>query len=262
MIRVVVVEDETVIRTGLVLLTPWERYGAEVIGEAADGVEGERLVARLDPDLVVTDIRMPGADGIEMIRRLRGRSRAVFIILTSYAEFSYAKEAIDLGVLSYVLKPVDDDEFGAAIGKAAATIRERAESTRHDTERNAAEAPADQSFPGFFSLPKDDFGDSRLAGAVALIQDRYMTNLTAHEAAASLGISESTFSRLFRAHTGYTFLEYLTNVRMKAALDLLADRRVRIYEIADRVGYADYRHFSEVFKRIFGHSPSEFRKGS
>jgi two-component system response regulator YesN len=85
--------------------------------------------------------------------------------------------------------------------------------------------------------------------------------LNVPDLAESLGISESSFSKLFKTRTGYTFLEYLTLYRMKQAMELLDQKNIRVSEVASMVGYGDYRHFGEVFKKIAGLTPSEYRKG-
>jgi two-component system response regulator YesN len=260
MIRVVVVEDEAIIRKGLVMLTPWANFNAEVIAEAGDGIEGEALITKLNPELVITDIRMPGASGLEMMRRLKGRCDSVFIIVTSYEDFSYAKQGIELGVLGYILKPLDQVEFAITLRKAVEAIKSKVEARFALDFPHNPSIQVEPTFSNFLAQTRQEMRDSRLAAAIAVIKERYMSDLTARDACDTLGISESSFNKMFKSQTGYTFLEYLTNYRMKIALDYLSNDTARIYEIADLVGYTDYRYFSEVFKKYFGCAPSDFRK--
>lgn len=112
MYKVMIVDDEIIIRNGLSLVVDWSDYGFEIIGEAANGIEGLDMIMDKNPDLILVDIRMPGLDGIEMlseIRKLGYNGKA--IILTGYAEFAYAKTAVALGVSAYMLKPIDEDEL-------------------------------------------------------------------------------------------------------------------------------------------------------
>ena len=129
MISVVVVEDEEYLRRELVLTTPWEKFGCTVIGEAADGVSGAELILRTKPDLVVTDIRMPGMDGIGMLKEVRrqGRDegRPVAIIVSGHQEFEYARSALKLGVEDYLLKPIDDRELERVVRSAVARFKAR-----------------------------------------------------------------------------------------------------------------------------------------
>ena len=114
--RIVIVEDEPRIREGLARLIGKIKPDYEIVGEARDGLEGLRIVAELRPELVVTDVRMPDLDGLEMLERLRGDSvEAKAIVLSAYSEFSYAREAIRLGVSEYLLKPISVGDLTQAL---------------------------------------------------------------------------------------------------------------------------------------------------
>ena len=111
MIKVILVEDEIHIRRGLSLFTPWQQYGCVLIGEACNAFEGEEMVEKLQPDIVIVDICMPGRTGLEMIENLQGKGKTEYIILSGHNDFEYARRAISLGVTGYLLKPTDDVEF-------------------------------------------------------------------------------------------------------------------------------------------------------
>ena len=108
MFRAVLIEDETLLRHGLLMTTPWKELGFEVVGDAADAVEGERLILQTRPDLVVTDIQLPQVSGLDLIERLNERLPCDYIIISGHDAFSYAQHAISLGVKAYLLKPIDD----------------------------------------------------------------------------------------------------------------------------------------------------------
>ena len=118
MYRVLLVEDEEIIRKGIRYSVPWEEYGCSVVAEAENGAVGEEKIAELRPDIVITDITMPVKSGLEMITDTREEYKYIAIILTGYSEFEYAQQAIRNGVSDYVLKPLDMDEMGAALEKA------------------------------------------------------------------------------------------------------------------------------------------------
>lgn len=110
MLKVLVVDDEAVVRRGIVLGVDWASMGCVVVGEAANGEEGLLAAERYSPNLVITDIRMPKLDGIEMLRELRRRGcRAHVIILTAYSDFEYARSALQLDADDYLLKPFQDN---------------------------------------------------------------------------------------------------------------------------------------------------------
>ena len=111
MLKVLIVEDEDIIRKGLAYTMDWMSMGCVIVGEASNGKEGIEKILEFEPNIVLVDIMMPYIDGMEMIRRTIDKVPYKSVILTSYAEFSYAQEAIGLKVSDYLLKPVDQDEL-------------------------------------------------------------------------------------------------------------------------------------------------------
>ncbi len=116
MLRVLVVEDEEMIRKGIVLATDWQSLGCVVVGEAANGEEGILQAEACKPSLIITDLKMPKMDGLEMISRLREAGcDAYVIILTAYDSFTYAQTAIRLGAVDFLLKPFHDGDLENAV---------------------------------------------------------------------------------------------------------------------------------------------------
>lgn len=174
------------------------------------------------------------------------------IILSGYSEFEYARTAMRLGVDEYLLKPVEDIALRAAILRAKDRINER--SMRSRAERS------------FFSEYDATSSASEYSGyvdaAAKLMKSRYIQGVSIEEAAAELKVSAGHLSRLFKQETGYTFIDYLMHIRVKRAIELLRDPTVKVYEVADLVGYADARYFTQVFKKITGMTPREFKDGT
>ena len=125
MIRVLLVEDEELIREGLKVTTPWQEWGMEVVGEAADGEDGARKILELRPDIVITDVKMPKMNGLEMIEQIRGQTACEYIILSGYDEFALVKQAIHLEVKEYLLKPVDDGKLCPVLDRAVSNLSYR-----------------------------------------------------------------------------------------------------------------------------------------
>ena len=112
MYRLLIIDDEPMVREGIKILLPWEDYGFEITSDACDGKEGLKKVLELLPDLVLVDIKMPGFSGIELIKNAKEQGfKGKFIILTGHSDFEFAKSAISLGVRAYLLKPIDEDEL-------------------------------------------------------------------------------------------------------------------------------------------------------
>ena len=237
MYKVVVVEDESMVRKGIILTIDWSALDCVVVGEAADGLQALKAVERYDPSLIITDLKMPNMDGIQMMEALRARgSRAYVIILTAYDSFTYARSALRLGAVDFLLKPFHDGELEAAVIK----LRRRMEAEGSGT------APA---------LPERKKGDKSkyVLQAMDYIGQHYGDqNISVGEIAQHLGLSESHLSHLFRKETDYT----LSLIHIS---ELLRDCRTKVYEVAERVGYRDITYFSATFKKVTGMSPSEFQ---
>lgn len=248
MYKVIVVEDETMVRRGIILTIDWTALGCVIAGEAANGEEGAELAERLSPDIIVTDVKMPRMDGVEMIGRLRGQgSRARFIILTAYSDFKYAQSALRLGVSDYLLKPLKDGDLEQAIEHI------RSQTEEHPQKREAA-APVLR----FNSDAKSK--NKYVEEAIRYIREHYSQDITISTVAGFLEISEGYLSRVFKKEADYTFTSYLTFYRMQTAMELLKDCRVKVYQVADQVGYSDTAYFSVQFKKLLGVSPSEYQE--
>jgi two-component system, response regulator YesN len=118
MYGIIIVDDELFVRKGLIEMIDWENSGFKVIDEADNGDDALNLIRRKRPHLVITDIRMPGLDGIGLIQAVREEQlETEFIIISGYNDFSYAQQAVRYGVLDYVLKPVNENEIEKALHK-------------------------------------------------------------------------------------------------------------------------------------------------
>lgn len=138
MLKILVVEDNPLIMEGICKMIDWESCNGVLIGKAKDGDEALQLITEKTPDLVITDIRMPGKDGIYLLQYIqKNYSEMQTIVVSAYNEFSYAKEAIKAGSVNYLLKPIDPDELNAAVMKASEAIN-----SLGFHENTGADAPA------------------------------------------------------------------------------------------------------------------------
>lgn len=292
MYRVVIIEDETTVRRGIVLTIDWFSLGCMIVGEAANGEEGMDLVLRLSPDIVVTDVKMPKMDGVEMITKLRQAGcRSRFIILTAHSDFKYAQSALRLGVSDYLLKPLKDGDLeeavgtlvrtasgpgagmtaGAGVGPGAGMAAGAGFGPGGGMTAGAGFGPGGRMAAGVVSGPGADafpiYGfqtdrsaqNSYVEGAIRFIRHHYQEDISISTVAHELEISEGYLSRMFKKETSYTFTNYLIYYRLRLAMELLMDCRVKVYEVADQVGYSDTAYFSAQFKKIVGLSPSEYQ---
>ena len=242
--KVVIVEDEELVRRGIVQAVDWQSVDCVVAGESADGAEGLEVIRREKPDIIVTDIKMPRMDGIEMLRRLRGEGNAAAVILlTAYSDFTYAQAAVKLGAVDYLLKPFHDGELEEAVERLA-------DRGGHGPARAAPEIP---------SGAKSKY----VMESLRYVSEHYAEpDMSIAQVAKSLGISEGHLSHVFKRETGRTLGSYVTDYRIQRAKELLRDCRSKVYEVAEAVGYRDITYFSAAFKKAAGMSPSEYQKQS
>ena len=240
MIRVLMVDDEPLVRHGVAAGMDWASLGCEVVGEAQSGEEGLALARRLKPDLIITDIRMPKMDGITMMNMLREEGCAArCIVLTAHSDFEYARGALLFGADDYLLKPFRDQE----LTHAGARVCRKMESAP------AANTPA---------VKKEPEATGYVRQAMDYIAGHYADeNISIATIAEHLCVSEGHLSHVFKKQTGMTVTNYLTKTRIDAAMALLQTGRVKVYEAAAAVGYKDVTYFSATFKKLTGLSPSE-----
>ena len=247
MLRVLIVEDEEIIRRGLLCMIDWAGMGCRIVGDAADGREGLALMRTERPDVVLTDIRMPCMDGIEMAEAARAEGiLPQLVFLTSYAEFGYAQQALRLQAADYLLKPVDEAELAALMRRIAAD--------------GAAQEVMPQAVEGvdwqrYFS---DRLLNPYVRHAMERIRTDYRERLSIEGLAETAGVSASYLSRKFKEATGQTFLEFLTRTRLQSAVTQLRSGKYRVYEVAEENGFGDYKNFCTVFKKYMKCSPRTF----
>ena len=256
MYRIVVVEDELIVRQGIILTTDWSELDCEVIGEAKNGVEGLELILKLRPEIVITDIRMPEMNGIEMTKKVLEVYSPAIIYLTAFSEFEYAKEALSLGAVDYIIKPFKDHELFESVTRAKQQVQNQIWVDKMKTETVKPTEGLEQFFSGSVKSKHHN-----ILKATAIIREKYASDISVESVAEALEVSKSYLSDLFKKETSYTFHEYLTNTRLMVACQLMEAPHYRIYEVAQKVGYRDQRYFSQVFKKHLGLSPQEFKEG-
>ncbi|MEG1777975.1 MAG: response regulator, partial [Angelakisella sp.] len=179
--RIMLVDDEEEVRTGIINKIDWEAAGFEVVGDAENGEEGLEKLELLDPDVVLTDIRMPYMDGLTMSERIRQIHPSVKIVIFSgYDDFEYAKQAIKLNIIEYILKPVNVEELTAILGRIKKTLDDEIEQRRNVRSLR-------ESFVKNLPILKDHFLQNLVHGQVEsnriplLLKEYHITRADAKE---------------------------------------------------------------------------------
>ncbi len=253
MYRVLIVEDEDIIRKGIAYTMDWMGMGCTIAGEACNGKEGLDKIKELEPDIVLADIMMPVMDGIEMIREAKKRGIGDFksIILTSYADFEYAKAAIDLDVSAYLMKPASEDELKKDVEKIIAELEKEYRFKEFSKKQRSFEDID-------IVYIKQDKDNDYVKYVLEATKEHYAEKISIEQFSEKLGVSGSYLSRKFKEATGTSYLDFLNKYRVQQAIRLLETGKYKVYEVSDMTGFSDYKHFSTVFKRYTEVAPSEF----
>lgn len=241
MYSIMIVEDEYLVRQGIASLVDYEQFGMQVIAQAENGIEAWQKFQKNPADILLTDINMPQMNGLELAKLVREQAPTCHIVfLTGYDDFDYARSAIKLGADDYLLKPFSKDDVEEMLAKVR---------TKLDKERKKVQ----------IQNLVDQGQRSELEEA---IHERLAdSELSLKSLASQLGFSPSYLSVLIKKELGLPFQDYLIQERMKKAKLLLLTTDLKIYEIADQVGFEDMNYFSQRFKQVVGLTPRQFKKG-
>jgi len=245
MYNIFIADDEAWIIIGIKKLIEKSGFPFRVIGEANNGVTTLEEVEKKTVDVLFTDIRMPGLDGLELMEALRKSKPDVKVVLISgYAEFTYAQKALELKAYDYLLKPIEQEQLNKVLSRLMEEFSEKAGTSEDVLEESEEEV----------SL-------TMIRQIVNEIQQRYTENITLTDLAEKYGISISHLSSLVKNELKLPFSEYITARRIQRAKELLADESLSIAQVAEQTGYNDYFYFTRVFKKTTGLSPSKYRNG-
>ncbi len=262
MIRLLIADDEKLEREALAELVQ-RRFEREVVLEVAEnGRKAADTAVLWGADLILMDIEMPGMSGLDAARAvLAQRPSCRVIFVTAYSLFQYAHEAVHLGACDYLLKPVDPDELEASVRRAIRQI---------ETERKLEELAAAQPQPEQTETEEEaedapEEGENSQTALVMAhvrryLEDNYMFDLSLDSVGEILHISPAYLSAQFKKYQKMNFLDCLTELRINAAKELLADPFRSSAEVASMVGYEDASYFARAFKKHTGMTPTQYRR--
>ena len=239
-LRVLLVDDEIMIREGFKRLFDWESHDCQVVGEAADGMEALTKIDSLQPDIAIMDINIPIMNGLKVIQLARIKHPDMaFVIVSGYDDFAYCREALRLQITDYILKPVNYEEFGTCIDNLKISLFQQRVSAAPEPEKQE---------------------ERTIAGITRYLQEHLTEEMSLSVLADEFHLNPQYISQLFRNEIGVNFLAYLTNIRIEKAKKLLLSTPLSVAEVAERAGYGDYRVFTKVFKKSEGVTPSQYRR--
>lgn len=243
MFKVMLVEDEPIIREGLKHYFDWRNLEFQSVIEASNGLEGLQLALQEKPDLVITDIRMPLMDGLDMIQHIREELPDIqIVILTGHNDFHYAQRAIQIGgVTEYLIKPLQYDVSLSAIQRCIKKIKEKIaiKPTNATDSENLTEV--------FHHMKKY---------IIKHIED----DISLPELAERFYYNPSYLSRLFKQKLNKSYSQFHTEIRIEYAKQCLSQPQILVQDVCTMCGYKSYKHFIKTFKEITKLTPTEYRK--
>ena len=259
MYRVLVADDEPIER---MIVGKIIRKNFEGRLEIAEAVNGREAVAQFKDKgcrIALLDIEMPGVTGLEAAEQIRGMDKDCCIIfLTAFDEFSYAKKAISVRALDYLLKPGTEEELVTVLEEAVRLLDERADAA--ELKRR------EEQYPKIQEEQKDaevENGNVRMSAVAENIRQyisaHYKEDISLQSVAVEMNYSDAYFCKIFKQCFDKSFIVYLTEYRISQAKKLLSDVRINVKDVSTDVGYRDSNYFAKVFKRAVGSTPTEYR---
>lgn len=250
MYEVLLIDDEVKIIHWLKKTIPWEKYGFHVCELCTGSLQALQYMENHPVDVVITDIRMPGPNGLELIQKLHHcKPNIRTIILSGYNQFEYAQQALRYGVKGFLLKPLDPEELIEILEGIAKDFHQTS-STKSSQEHTLTGEEA------LFSLEPEG---NRLTEVIEYIDKNYNKDLCLKGCADLFEFHPAYLGKIFKESTGVSFNTYLNKKRIGKVKKLLDQSNLPINQILESVGYHNYEYFYTVFKKYEGISFSEYR---
>ena len=276
--RIVIIDDEKEISGGFAMFFPWKSLGFSVAAQFTDARMALEFLKKEEADILISDVRMPGMDGLQMaeeMRRLKLPHPPKLVFFSAYGEFKYAQKAMDCGAVKYILKTTPYDELVAIFKELKENLDEEAEIVAAGIRKKEQEEPdgtdkteMEQHFEPAGSSPIDvrpaleeDFQDDKILAVMKQYIDGHLQSVSLDTLAEQVYMSPAYVSRYFKQKTGQNFQEYLIAKRMEKAAVLLEDLQYQIGDVSEMVGYRNPFNFSRTFKKFYGVNPRDYRLG-
>lgn len=262
--KIIIADDELRIISLVKHLVPFKELGLILAGEASNGEDAFDLCLKVEPEIILTDIRMPGMDGLTFVEKVKDiLPMSVVIIISGFNDFDYAREALKLGVFDYILKPIDENEITDILIRAINLVKHHKIGLKQNKNMKDQIRKLQNDFVSLTINEEDKKYTGKnilIIKAVSYIAENFNKDISLENVAEMVYISPHYFSEIFKKTIGIGFTEYVRKIRMEKAALLLSHPEFKVKEIAPMVGYNDVSYFNRVFKRYYNMSPSDYKK--
>lgn len=237
MFKAFIVDDDKYAADAIYLSFPWEELRISKLEKIYTPIGLVEKILTESPHIVFIDIEIGKTSGLEIMKKCKELgSDSLFIVVSGHDNFSYARTAVNLGAIYYILKPIDPLDVEQVTKKLSTLLVDNNQYSDAKVENK----PLWDSILGY-------------------IEKHYSEKLQVPNICSALYISQTTFYNTFKAHSELSFVEYLTNFRLEKAKFLLINTNKTIPDISFSVGIQDQYYFNKVFKKVMGVSASEYR---
>lgn len=240
MYRVIIIDDEPLVREAIFRLGKWDDFNVEVLKEISNGAEALEYIKTNAVDIIITDMNMPVKDGVELLKEINKLEIPVkILIISAYSNYTYTRQAIHSKVVDYILKPVDAQNLNDAL---AAAVNELEDESNEQ------------------SLEFESISNDTIKLIEKYIKVNYSRDISLTELSEKFYLSKEYISRLFKKEYKINIFEYIAKLRIEKSKKLLKSTNKCIEIIAEEVGYGCGNYFSKIFRRHENISPSEYKK--
>ena len=243
MLNVAVFEDNPLVLKSITTTINWNELDCTIVGTAENGNDAYTLLQEIEINIVISDIKMPGIDGLSLAKKISEMGlHTKIILITGFHEFELAKQAVHLGIFDLLTKPLSNESICASVKRAVKALGE-------ESPDNPKISP--------FRAPEN--ASNLVRHTITFLNQHYAEDITLETVAVQLKVSPNHLSRIIKKETGYKFVEILTKIKMTEALKLLERPDAKVYKVAEQLGYRDYAYFYQVFKKFYNVSPQKYR---
>jgi len=256
--NVLIIDDEPLICMGILELIDWKQYGFTQTDIRFNYTDGLRAALEQPYNLIISDIRIHDASGLDLIRVVQEKGMCRnFVLISAYAEFEYAQKALQMGVREYLLKPLKRDELEQCITRVLKSLTEEQKPEVSARMPEPREQEPERTAPSVLRPKKH----TDIEGLLEYIHVNYSDpGISLTRFANEFYVNPSYLGQRFRQRTGIKFTDYVNQYRVVKACELLMQDRYLIYEISEKVGFGNITYFHRVFKKITGYGTEEFKK--